>query len=104
MTNNKNEAFFVIDIELSNRNIFEIVKAIEKYCYDFFIELSNIHVDVNSFVLSYFIKIDKQAKSRNYFIRASRNEIDELKAKLVGQKEFIDKLQNKVIDELFRNI
>lgn len=101
---NKKEAFFVIDIQFLNKNIYEITEAIEKYSYDFFIELSNTHVDINNFVLSYFIKIDTKTNSRNYFIRASRNEIDELKKKLLGKKDFIDQLKNKVVDELFRNI
>lgn len=104
MPNNKKEAFFVIDIQFSNKNIYQITEAIENYSYDFFIELSNTHVDINNFVLSYFIKIDKHDKSRNYFVRASRNEIDELKKKFLGQKDFITQLKNKVIDELFRNI
>lgn len=104
MSNNKKEAFFVVNIEFLNKNIYEIIESIEKYSFDFFIELSNTHVDVNNFVLSYFIKIDKNDKLRNYFIRASRNEIDELKNKLMLKKEFIDQLQCKVIDELFRNI
>jgi hypothetical protein len=104
MPNNKKEAFFVIDIQFSNKNVYQIIEAIENYSYDFFIELSNTHVDINNFVLSYFIKIDKNEKSRNYFVRASRNEIDELKKKLLGQKDFITQLKNKVIDELFRNI
>ncbi|MBH1959274.1 MAG: hypothetical protein I8H68_04120 [Flavobacteriia bacterium] len=101
---NKKEAFFVIDIQFLNKNIYEITEAIEKYSYDFFIELSNTHVDINNFVLSYFIKIDTKTNSRNYFIRASRNEIDELNKKLLGKKDFIDQLKNKVVDELFRNI
>lgn len=104
MPPNKKEAFFVIDILFSNKDIYEIVEGIEKYSYDFYIELSNTHIDINSFVLSYFIKTDKKEKSRNYFIRASRSEIDELKTKISHPKEFIEKLSNKVIDELFRNI
>ncbi len=102
MPENNKEAFFVINIELTGKNIYEIISSIEKYSYDFFIELSNTHVDVNNFVLSYFIKIDGEQKSRNYFIRANRNEIDKLKS--FTEKEFINKINNKVIDELFRNI
>jgi hypothetical protein len=104
MSNSKKEAFFVINIQFSNKDIYEIIESIEKYSFDFFIELSNIHVDINSFVLSYFIKIDKEDKSRNYFIRAKRNEIDELKKKSTEPKEFIENIKNKVVDELFRNL
>ena len=99
----KKEAFFVINIDIKNRNIYDIADSIQKYSYDFFTELSNIHVDVNKFVLSYFIKINHE-QPRSYFIRASRNEIEELKSKNLKPKEFIDKLPNKVVDELFRNI
>lgn len=104
LTNKKEEAFFVVDIKFSNKTIYEIVKTIEKYTYDFFIELSNTHVDVNNFVISYFIKIDEDSKTRNYFIRASRNEIDKLKEMTKEEKVFIKNLPNKVIDELFRNL
>lgn len=104
LSNNKKEAFFIVEVEFSEKNIYEIVNAIEKYSFDFFQEVSDIHVDVNNFVLSYFIKINNDTKTRNYFIRASRNEIDELKEKNFEAKRFIERLPNKVIDELFRSI
>lgn len=104
MSDNKTEAFFVIDIEIKNLDVSSIVRSIQEYTYTFFIELSTIHVDVNNFVLSYFIKIDNEKKSRNYFIRASRNEIENFKTKHFNPQEFIENLPNKVIDELFRNL
>lgn len=104
MPENKSEAFFVIDIEIKNKNVFEIVESLQKYSYDFFIELSSIHIDINNFVLSYFIKINKEKKARHYFIRASRKEIEELKSKYLNPKEFINNINNKLIDELFRNL
>ncbi|MBW3517892.1 hypothetical protein [Flavobacterium sp. NKUCC04_CG] len=104
MPNNKKEAFFVINIEISDKNIYEIIKEIENYSYEFLIEISNIHIDTNSFVLSYFIKIKNDTKTRNYFIRTNRNEIDELRKKNNKPKDFINNISNKLIDELFRNI
>lgn len=104
MPSNKREAFFVIHIEVKNKNVFEIVNLLEHYSYEFFIELSDISVDVNNFVLSYFIKIKGEKKTRNYFIRASRKEINELKIKFTEPKSFIENLSNKLIDELFRNL
>jgi hypothetical protein len=104
MPTNKKEAFFVINIEVKNKNVFEIVNLIEQYSYDFFIELEDISVDVNNFVLSYFIKIKGEKKTRNYFIRANRKEIKELKGKYLEPKSFIENLSNKLIDELFRNL
>jgi hypothetical protein len=103
MPENKNEAFFVINIEFKNKNIFEIVESLQEYSFEFYKELSSISVDINSFVLSYFIKIDND-KNRNYFLRAKRTEIDNLKTKHFTAKEFIENLENKLIDELFRNL
>ncbi|NQY29759.1 MAG: hypothetical protein HRT69_09835 [Flavobacteriaceae bacterium] len=103
MPDNKKEAFFVINVEFKNKTIFEIVESLQEYSFEFYQELSSISVDVNSFVLSYFIKIDND-KNRNYFLRANRTEIDDLKSKYSEPKDFIDNLNNKVIDELFRNI
>lgn len=104
MPTNKREAFFVINIEVKNKTVFEIVNLLEQYSYDFFIELEDISVDVNNFVLSYFIKIKGEKKTRNYFIRASRKEIKELKIKYTEPKSFIENLSNKLVDELFRNL
>jgi hypothetical protein len=104
MPENKKEAFFVINIKVKNKNVFEIVQSLQQYSHDFFLELSSIHVDVNNFVLSYFIKIDKEKKIRNYFIRANRTEIEELKSKYLNPKDFLDNIKNKLIDELFRNL
>lgn len=104
MTNNKKEAFFVINIEASDKNVYEIVDAIDIYSYEFLIDLSNIHTDTNNFVLSYFIKVENDNKTRSYFIRTSRNEIDQLKRKNFKPKDFIYHLSNKLIDELFRNL
>lgn len=101
---NKNEAAFVINIEFVNKDIFKIVESLQRYSYDLLIELSDISVDVNSFVLSLNVNIDDENKSRGYFMRASRTEIDTLRSKHFEPKEFIDNISNKVIDELFRNI
>ncbi|WP_434353636.1 hypothetical protein VH441_01015 [Psychrobacter sp. HD31] len=103
MPDNKTEAFFVIHIHFENKDIYNIVESIEKYSYDFFIEVCDINVDVNSFVLSYFITIDNSNK-KNYFIRAKTTEIDNLKSRHSNPKDFIKNIDNKVIDELFRNV
>lgn len=103
MPENKKEAFFVINVEIRNKDIFQIIEFIQVYSCEFLLELESIPVDVNNFVLSYFVKIN-QEKSRNYFLRASRTEIEKLKSKNLHPKDFLDKLPNKVIDELFRNL
>ncbi|QNK78159.1 hypothetical protein H7F37_03495 [Winogradskyella sp. PAMC22761] len=103
MPENKKEAFFVINAEFKNKDIFEIVESLQEYSFEFYKELSSISVDINSFVLSYFVKIDND-KNRSYFLRSNRTEIDNLKSKYHTPKEFIDNLDNKVINELLRNI
>lgn len=104
MPKNSKEAFFVIDVEFKNRDIYEIVSSVKRYSFEFLTELASTHVDVNTFVLSYFIKIDDEQKSRNYFLRTNRNEIDKLKSKFFSPEDFIENLDNKVVDELFRNL
>jgi hypothetical protein len=103
MADNKKEAFFVINIEFKNKSVYEIVESLQEYSFELYKELSEISVDINSFVLSYFIKIGND-KNRGYFLRATRTELHDLKSKYFEPKEFIDNSKNKVIDELFRNI
>jgi hypothetical protein len=104
MPQNSKEAFFVINVEFKNRDIYEMAASLKKYSFEMFDELASTHFDVNSFVLSYFIKVDDEQKSRNYFLRTNRNEIKELKAKYFSPEEFIENINNRVLDELFRNI
>jgi hypothetical protein len=104
MPQNSKEAFFVINVEFKNRDIYEMAASLKKYSFEIFDELASTHFDVNSFVLSYFIKVDDEQKSRNYFLRTNRNEIKELKAKYFSPEEFIENINNRVLDELFRNI
>lgn len=104
MPESKKEAFFVVYIEINNKDINEIVNSIKTYCHELFLELITFHVDVNNFVLSLFVKINGEAKSRGYFLRASRTEIEDLKSKHTTSNEFIDNIRNKVLDDLFRNL
>jgi hypothetical protein len=104
MPESKKEAFFVVYIEVKNKDIYEIVNSLQVYCHELFIELITYHIDVNNFVLSLFVKINGEPKSRGYFLRASRTEIEGLKSKYSAPKDFIDNIRNKVLDELFRNL
>ena len=104
LANKKDEAFFVIDIWTASSNVERIVREIEIYSYDFFKELNDVHVDVNSFVLSYFIRIEGVDSSRTYFVRSKRTELAELFGVTANPKEFIERIKNKVIDELFRSV
>lgn len=89
LVDKKSEAFFVIDLRLHSSNVYEIVQSIENYTYEFFKDLKNTRVDVNSFVLSYFVKIDGVQKSRTYFIRSKRVELKKLMSEISNSKEFV---------------
>lgn len=104
LSDKKDEAFFVIDIWIKISDVDKIVRAIESYSYDFFRELNDTNVDINSFVLSYFIRIDGVNSPKTYFVRAKRVELENLFSKTSNPEIFIKTIKNKVIDELFRNI
>ncbi len=100
----KDEAFFVINVWLQSSNINQIVRWVEKYSHDFFKELNDTNVDINSFVHSYFLRIDEVNEPKMYFIRAKRTELEETFKKSYKPAEFVKKIKNKVIDDLFRSV
>lgn len=104
LTDKKEEAFFVINISTKSSNVELIVRELEKYSYDFFKELNGLHIDINTFVLSFYIQIEGSKSSTMYFLRSNRAELNELFKKTFSPKDFINQLKNKVIDELFRGI
>jgi len=67
LSEKKEEAFFVITLYLHSSNINEIVESIETYAFGFFNDLRNTTVDINNFVLSYFVKIDGVFAIKNLF-------------------------------------
>lgn len=97
------EAFFVINIVLKDSDVFEIRNAVEDYAYDFYKSISSIPVDINSFVLSIFVRVDND-KSRNLFMRLKRTELKELLANKSTSRDFINGIENKLFDELYRDI
>lgn len=104
LSDKKDEAFFVINVWTKSSNIEKIVREIEQYSYDFFIELNDIHIDINSFVLSYFVTIEGVDSSKTFFIRSKRNELAEVFMQTSEPKKFVELIKNKVIDELFRSV
>ncbi|MBY5959578.1 hypothetical protein KUV50_15605 [Membranicola marinus] len=104
LTDKKEEAFFVINIWTKSSDIEMIVRELERYSYEFFNDLNGLHIDINSFVLSYFVQIEGVESPANYFVRSKRTELNELLRNVSNPKEFIEQLKNKVIDELFRSV
>ncbi len=104
LSEKKDEAFFVINFWTKLSDVEIIVREIENYSFDFFKELNGVHVDINNFVLSYFIRIEGTDASKTYFIRSKRTELDDIFRKTSNPKEFIKEIKNKVLDELFRGV
>jgi hypothetical protein len=104
LSDKKDEAFFVIDVWIHSSDIERIVRLIEQYSYDFFMELNDTNVDINSFVLSYFLRIDGTDSSKTYFIRSKRTELENLFKRTNDPTEFVRLIKNKVIDELLRGV
>lgn len=104
LSDKKDEAFFVINVWLKSSNVDQIVRWVEKYSYDFFKELNDTNVDINSFVHSYFVRIDGVNEPKMYFIRAKRTELEESFKKSYTPTEFVKTIKNKVIDDLFRSV
>lgn len=100
----KDEAFFVVNIWIKTTDLVEIVRSIERYTYDFFQDLIGTSVDINSFVLSLNIQFEGENSFRQYFVRAKRVELENAFSKTSNPELFIKNLRNKVVDELFRNI
>ena len=97
-------AFFIIDVWAKLSDMDKFVREIENCSFDFFMELNDLHVDINNFVLSYFIRIEGVGSSKTYFIRSKRTELDNIFRKTSNPTEFIKEIKNKVLDELFRGI
>jgi hypothetical protein len=104
LSDKKDEAFFVINLWAKTTDVNKIVRVIEKYSYDFFRELVDTNVDVNSFVLSYFVRIAGLDSSKTYFVRAKRVELENVFSRTSNSELFIKTIKNKVIDDLFRNV
>lgn len=104
LSNKKDEAFFVVNIDTKYSNVEKIVRGIESYSYEFFKELYDVHVDINSFVLSYFVSIEGVTTSKTYFIRSKRSELEDLLKQTSEPDIFVKMVKNKVIDELFRGV
>jgi len=97
------EAWFNIMIEVRNSSVFEIRDAVCDYAYKTFKLLHNSMVDINSFVLSFHIRIEGEPSSRNIFFRSTRSELDAI---LTNRNRIsaVMEIKNKLFDELFRGL
>lgn len=96
------EAWFNITVDDISANVFEIRSAIDELTYTVFEKLKESNADINSFVLSFHIYIENQ--HRNIFFRVTRSELRSLFALKLPPKETLEKIDNKLYDNLFRDM
>ncbi|KAB7694570.1 hypothetical protein [Plesiomonas shigelloides] len=99
--NDNGEAWFNIDVEISNVTPEQVRSNVLSYAHTLAKRLHESKVSINSFVLSFHIKIGKQP-SRNMFFRISRNELERVYSHGRDQPEDMARLKNVLFDELFR--
>ncbi len=97
------EAFFIINITVQDSDVFEIRNAVEEYAYDLYKGIASIPIDINSFALSIFVKVNGD-KDRHLFMRLKRTELRDLLSTKFTANDFITGIENKLFDELYRDI
>jgi len=95
------EAWFNISIDVNNETPDIIRDETYQYACRFLSLINDSLTDINSFVLSFHIRIEK-GNSRNIFIRTSRSELKSIFAPGINCMDQIPSLKNILIDELFR--
>lgn len=95
------EAFFNIHVNITNATPDKVRDNVLVYAFSLAKLLQSSKVAINTFVLSFHIRIGNQS-SRNMFFRMSRNELDNIFLLERGSPEDMAKLQNILFDELFR--
>lgn len=95
------EAWFNISIWVNNTTPEAIRNETFQYACDLLSLINNSLIDINTFVLSFHIRIAK-SNSRNIFIRTNRNELKSIFVPGINCVDKIPKLKNVLIDELFR--
>ncbi|WP_338239017.1 hypothetical protein [Persicobacter diffluens] len=97
------EAFFVINIRIKDSDVFQTRDAVEKYAFELYKSIATIRIDINSFVLSIFVEIEGD-KQRNIFMRLNRKDLKELILRNFTAKDFVNGIENKLFDELYRDL
>jgi len=100
-SNDNSEAWFNIPIDVNNATPEAIRKETFQYACNLLSLINDSLTDINSFVLSFHIRIAK-SNSRNIFIRTNRNELKSIFVPGINCVDQIPKLKNVLIDELLR--
>lgn len=100
-TNDNEEAWFNINVNISNVTPEQVRSSVLEYAYTLAKRLHKSKVSINTFVLSFDIRIGSQS-SRNIFFRMSRNELSKVFTFERDRPEDMAELKNVLFDELFR--
>lgn len=98
------EAWFNININVHNSNVFEVRNAVLNYAYRMFRLLRDSLVDINSFVLSFHISLGGERSTRNIFFRSTRLELNEILSNARNPHLAVMRVKNKLFDEMFRDL
>lgn len=101
LVDGKNEAWFNSFIHINNSTPQEIKNNVLIYANSLARMLSNSKASISKFVLSFHIYINNDTH-RNMFFRASRSELTRVLSDNPNNYSDIEKLENKLFDELFR--
>jgi hypothetical protein len=97
------EAWFNVHVSVASPDVFEIHDSVCSYAYKIFSLLNKSQVDINTFVLSFHIKIDGK-KPHSMFFRTTRSEIDEINSKYLELVNSALEIENRLFDDLFKNL
>ena len=95
------EAFFNAFVKIKNEPPDVVREALLQYAFHLFRILNESRIELNKFVLSFHIEI-AGGNSRNFFIRTTRKELDDLFESPGAEPKRILEFKNLFIDELFK--
>jgi hypothetical protein len=101
---NTHEAWFNVNIEVNNSSVFEVRNAALDYAFKLYGLLRDSQVDINSFVISFHIRLGGESSSRNIFFRSTRLELGEIFSNAKTPHSAVMQIKNKLFDELFRDL
>lgn len=98
------EAWFNVFIDVENPTNVEIRDAVCSYAVQLFKVLDDSKVDLNTFVLSFHVKIKGDKKHRNIFFRTNRSELSGVLEHAGDPVKATSLIENRLFDELFRDL
>jgi hypothetical protein len=98
------EACFNVRITVKNPTNVQIRDQVCGYAIEFFDLLAKSQVDINQFVLSFYINIEGDPRRRSIFFRTTRSELQTVLENKDDPVKAACSFKNSLFDELFRNL